>query len=193
MEANSIIVSGIQKYKDKNKCVGYKNVTLGSEVHLMKRRIFSNGKHLHWRSPLLANTTDGLFAIVSYKNELLASNPGLIIIDGSNQELLKDNVNDNTEYKPSGIVVLCMAKLEREKISSQYSWESKDNINIKKWKSNIITGHSTHFGSTGNYYLFGSRANYGLIDKSSLRKFVQKKLKKKTKTNIAKLNAQLFE
>ena len=132
LEENSIIVSEIHECKDKNKSVGYKNVTLGSEVYLRKRRGFSNGKHLHWRSPLLANTTDGVFEIVIYKTELLASNPELIIIDGSNQELLEDNVNDDTKYKPSGIVVLCLAKLERENITSGYSWCNKDAINIKK-------------------------------------------------------------
>ena len=58
----------------------------------------------------MANTTDGSLAIVSYKTELLASNQYLIIIDGINQELLEDNVNDDTEYKQSGIVVLCLVK-----------------------------------------------------------------------------------
>ena len=47
LEENSIIVSEIHECKDKNKSVGYKNVTLGSEVYLRKRRGFSNGKHLY--------------------------------------------------------------------------------------------------------------------------------------------------
>ena len=137
----------------------------------------------------MVNTTDGVFEIVIYKTELLVSNPELIIIDGSNQELLEDNVNDDTRYKPSEIVVLCLAKLEREDITSWYSWGNKDVINVKKWKSNIITGHSSHFGSTGNYYSYGNRANYGLIGKSSLTQFVHKKFKSKSKALQAGMNA----
>ena len=41
LEVNSIIVSEIQEYNNKNNCVGYKKLTLGSEVHLRKRRVFS--------------------------------------------------------------------------------------------------------------------------------------------------------
>ena len=127
------------------------------------------------------------------KTEFLKLNPDLIVTDGSNQELLLDSVNDHTEYKPLGSIMLCMAKLEREKIFSQYSWGSKDVFTIKKCKSNIITRHSTHVGSTSNYYSFGKQANYGLVDKSSLTQFVHEKFKNMTKMNIAKLNAQLFE
>ena len=92
-------------------------------------------------------------------------------------KLLENNMRDDTKYKPSGIVIFSLAKVEREDIRSEYSWGNKDALNVKKWKSNIITGYSSHFGSTGNYYSFGNRANYGLIGTSSLTQFTQKKFK----------------
>ena len=68
---------------------------------------------MQWKGPLLANTNNSCMVIVGYKREFVESNPNLIVIDGSNQELLEDNVNDDTVYTPSGIVVLCISKLER--------------------------------------------------------------------------------
>ena len=161
--------------------VGYNNIHMGSNVMLRKKRGLSSGINVNWKTPQLANTKGGYMLIATNKNELLKSNPDLIVIDGSNQELLIDNVNDHTDYEPSGILVLCIAKLERESVKSQYLWGPKDASNIKKWKTNIITGHSSHFGSTGNYYSFGNRANYGLIGLSSLTQFVHKKVQEEIK------------
>ena len=166
---------------------------MGSNVMLRKKRGLSSGINVNWKTPQLANTKGGYMLIATNKNELLKSNPDLIVIDGSNQELLIDNVNDYTDYQPSGILVLCIAKLERESVKSQYLWGHKDAENIKKWKTNIITGHSSHFGSTGNYYSFGNRANYGLIGLSSLTQCVHKKFKKKSKMKEATFNTETFE
>ena len=102
-----------------------------------------------WISPMLGNTANGILAIVANKDELMKSNPTLIVTDGSSQELLSDNVNDVTQYKPLGILLLMLVKWERDKIKSGYCWAKKNAINIKRCKNNIITGHSNHFGSTG--------------------------------------------
>ena len=111
------------------------------------------------------------------------SNPTLIVTDGtSSQEPLLDNVNDVTQYKPPGILLLMLVKWERGKIKSGYCWAKKDAINIKRCKNNIITGHSNHFGSTGQYVSFGNRGNYGLIHNSSVAQFANKELKSKQKS-----------
>lgn len=158
--------------------IEYKSITLGKDIKLKRNKSISSGKQKQWRGPLLANTRNGIMLIVGNKNEFVASNPDLIIVDGSNQQLLEDDINNDTAYKPSGIVVLCMIKLERETIKTQYLWGPDDARNIKTCKTNIITAHSTHFGSTGQYYSFGNRANYGMIGKSSITQYVNKKYNK---------------
>ena len=193
LQNRSILLTEMVTHQGKNNRVEYKKYELGAELSFRRKKGKSSSVNMQWRTPMLANSNGKCMLIVGKKTGILSSNPDVIVVDGSNQELLMNNVNDHSEYKPSGIVVLCMVKLEREKIDLQYLWGLKDAMNIKKWKSNIITGHSTHFGSRDNYYSFGNQANYGLIDKSSLTQFVHKKFKNKTKMNIAKMAAQSFE
>ena len=64
---------------------------------------------------------------------------------------------------------------------------------LKKCKQNIIKGNSSHFGSTGKYYSFGNRANYALIDNSSVTQYVSKKFKSDVKTKVAQLDAEYME
>ena len=193
LESKSVLLTEMVMHVGQNNRVEYKKYKLGSDLSFKRKKGKSSCVHMQWRTPMLANINGNCMLIVGRKSEILSSNPDVIVIDSSNQELLFDNVNDSSKYKPSGVVVLCMVKLEREKIASQYLWGLKDAVNIKKWKNNIITGHSTHYGSSGNYYSFGNRANYGLIDKSSLTQFAHKKFKSETKMNTVKMEAQRFE
>ena len=52
----------------------------------------------------------------------------------------------------------------------------KDQINVaKECKTNIIKGNSSHHGSSGNYYSLGNRANYSVINTSSITQCITKK------------------
>ena len=161
----SINLSDMSVTKVDNGKVQYKSYKLGENLRFQNKKGHSSGKFLQWKSPALANINGGYIAIIGNKIEFLQVNPDLIVVDGSNQELLQDNMNDETVYQPSGILVLCIARLERDKIRTAYKWNAKDANTISTCKTNIITAHSTHYGSTGDYYCFGNRANYGLIDK----------------------------
>ena len=82
-----------------------------------------------------------------------------------------------------------LVKWERGKIKSGYSWAKKDAINIKSCKNNSISAHSNHFSSTGEYFSFSNRGNYGLINNSSVAQFADKKFKSKNKTKQASKEA----
>ena len=192
-QSRSILVGDMSSIPGKDNKIEYNNIQLGKDIILRRKKCISSGKHIQWKGTSLENASNGFMAVVGYKHEFIDSNPDLIVVDGSNQELLEDNMNDVTAYKPSGIVVLCLMKLEREQIHSQYLWGPNDAINVKKCKTNIITGHSTHFGSTGKYYSFGNRANYGMIDKSSITQFVHKKYKKLSSNITAEQQSQVME
>ena len=70
--------------------------------------------------------------IVADKNESIKCDPDLIVVDGSSQELLLDNRNNQTYYEPSEILILCIANLGRDSIKTQYLWGPDDASNIKR-------------------------------------------------------------
>ena len=45
---------------------------------------------------------------------------------------------------------------------------------MKKHKANTITGNSKHYNSKGSYYSYGNRANFGLINLSSVSQYADK-------------------
>ena len=53
--------------------------------------------------------------------------------------------------------------------------------------------NNSNFGSTSYYCSYGNRANYGLIDKSSITQFAYKTLKSELKTLQAGMNAEVIE
>ena len=57
--------------------------------------------------------------------------------------------------------------------------------------------HSSYFGSTGCYYSFGNRANYGMIDGSTIIQYTNKnyKVKKigKVTTSLSQVDSLYIE
>ena len=101
--------------------------------------------------------------------------------------------NETSTYRPSGIIVLFMCKLQTDKYTTEYTWGQKEANILKTCKNNIITGHSHHFGSSGNYYSYGNRANYGMINNSSVTQYVSKKYSNKERTLKAATNAAILD
>ena len=73
----------IENSKSKVNKLTYNNITLGDEVDLRRRKRFSNGVYSQWRSPMLGNMANGILVIVANKDELMKSNPTLLVTDGS--------------------------------------------------------------------------------------------------------------
>ena len=91
------------------------------------------------------------------------------------------------------MLLLFFVKLDRECNNTGYAWGKKDSIFLKRCKQNIISCHSTHYGSTGKYYSFGNRANFGLINNSSITQYVPKKYKNLDRMDISKENAAIMD
>ena len=72
-------------------------------------------------------------------------------------------------------------------------WGAKEGKILKGCKPNIIQGSASHFGSSGKYYSFGARANYGRIEKSTLTQYVTKKFKSTERSLISKIDAHYME
>ena len=78
-----------------------------------------------------------------------------------------------------------------------YSWGKQQVTMLKQCKENVIHGHSSYFGSTGCYYSFGNRSSYGMIDKSTITQYTNKKHKGKkigkVKTYLSQVDALYME
>ena len=73
------------------------------------------------------------------------------------------------------------------------TWGKDKTCIVRQCKRNIIKGNSSHHGSSGNYFSFGNRANYGRINNSSITQYIPKKYSSYTSTKTSMLDAQLME
>ena len=146
MSSNSIIVEGIN-YNLSCKTVFYESVTYGNNVMKARKSCTSDGKKSQWDTLLLSRMSCGYLSILCKKDEALNKYPHLLIVDGSSQEF--NNAGDTVSYKPSGMLVLCLMKLQRDNIIPRSSWGRNDSILLSMCKNNTITPKLDHFGSTG--------------------------------------------
>ena len=98
-------------------------------------------------------------------------NPYLIITNRCGSEKEYDS---DSQYRGSGYVIMFLGRLQRQTCVSKYLWGKEKNTVVRDCRSNIIKGNSSHHGSSGNYFSFGNRANYGLMNKSSITQCVPK-------------------
>ena len=192
MKENSIYVKGfneIGKTKREMKCT-YTEVIVGENISFQKKTIYHKNKVLKYRRPLLWNITGGYLMIVADKGELVQSNPDLIILDCSSQDHEIDEMNQ--KYVASGKIVLLMVKRDHQGKLSEYTWGRKEFDILNMCKTSVINGHSSHHGSLGKYYSFGNRANYGMIENSSITQYVSKKYSSTSKTQDAEENANVI-
>ena len=193
LKDNYLLVSGYSENKNANNIINvtYENVKYDKHIDMRNRTGNSHGKRRKWKTFLLDSIKGNCMLIVAKRNELDIKNLNLLFIDGSGQVPLEEN--ETKAYKPSGIVVLFMCKLCLDKYTTEYTWGQKEANILKSCKNNIITGHSHHFGSTGNHYSYGNRAIYGIINKSSVTQYVSRKYSKKESTLKAARNAKMIE
>ena len=65
-------------------------------------------------------------------------------------------------------------------------WTNENVGDVKACKKNIFTGRSSYFESKGYYASFGMKANYGIVNKSSLAEYAVKKTKCEYKQHVIK-------
>ena len=107
---SSIHVSG--RVEDKsNKCIHiyYEDIIIGKNVSIMKRRSMCNGKNIWWEEVNLPVMKHGYFFITTPKAELL-QDTSIHIVDTAIRTVNNDKGDD--KYKPSGIVLLLMCRLD---------------------------------------------------------------------------------
>ena len=189
---NCICVTGIkeQNLTKPNTLMKYSTVKFGEKLHLQKHIYRSKGKTIHCKRLLLKNIRGGFCMIVGEKTELMLHNPNLMIADGSGSEKECDS---DRQYKGSGYVMMFLGRLQRQTDISKYLWGKEKTGVVRYCKSNIIKGNSSHHGSSGNYFSFGNRANYGLLNRSSVTQYVPKKYRSNKASKASQLDAEFME
>ena len=184
MKSNAVILSNIviDSSQKSEEIITYDNVLYSDMIkkHLKRCKCKSNQKNIHWKRPHLNNL--GYILIVTHKDELVPNHSDLVIISGG-------NMNE----KASGYIVLCLCQIRKQTEISQYTWGKREANLLHSSKRNIITGHSTHYGSKGKYYSFGNRANYATVDNSTITQYTTKKYKSIQKSNVAKMDAEYLD
>ena len=141
----------------------------------------SNGVTLRYKCPMLRNIKGGYFIIVAEKKEILNHNSNIIILDGSGQ--CSGTIDDH--YQPSGKLLLLVARLKAHNMQSEYSWGHMEAKFLKQCKESVIKKNTNHFGSRGQYYSFGNKANFAIVNNSSVSQYVSKKFSKQKRTEVA--------
>ena len=150
MSSNSIILEGLNEDLSCKK-VFYETVTYGNNVIKARKSFTSLGIKYQWDTLLLSRMSGGYLSILCKKDEALNNNPHLLIVDGSSQQV--NNVGDTVSYKPSGMLVLCLMKHQRDNIQPRCPWGKNDSVFLALCKNNTITPKLDHFGSTGKCHI----------------------------------------
>ena len=131
-----------------------------------------------------------LFLITTSKNELIDDKSSHVVATSSWRY---NNDNYDGSYKPSGIVVLLLCKLDanRGRKGGPYVIQYVDTIHQSK--TNIIKGSSSHFGSEGKYHSYGNKGHYGVIHGSSFGQYTNKKFVKAISSENSAFNSKLME
>ena len=70
-----------------------------------------------------------------------------------------------------------------------WSWGKQHYDLVCKCKHNLIGGSTSHFGSEGKYYSFGSKGNYGMRNESSVGQYTNRQYKDASKMLMSNVNA----
>ena len=80
-----------------------------------------------------------------------------------------------------------------QELDTNNKWTDDNVIALKQCKTNICKGKTSHFNSKGYYASFGNKANYAIIDNSSISQYSTKKSSNKLKQVLVNDSAHLFE
>ena len=104
------------------------------------------------------------------------------------------NAKTKQSINQSSVVVLMMAALLKPKNTRDISilFVNDLHLKVKKIKPDILKTYN-HFGSKGDFYAFGNKPNYGIVENLSKGVYVNKKSKVAAKQKNIYNNADIIE
>ena len=169
---NYIALAGLSRKNDE---VTYSGVVYGANFVTENVCTICNGEEIRWTQINLSKMRSRCIYITVSKAECEIAYKGTIVFDVSDPKF-EGNMG-YAEYDPSGIVILSICYINNHNDPEGRTWGREDYDKLKRCKENIINENSTHHGSSGKYYSFGNKANYAIIEKSSVSQYVSKPYK----------------
>ena len=172
MKPNSITTNSKSiQIIDGKRIYHYNDIKYGTNVNTIKRIKKKRGYTEHFLEIELRTMVSRYIIIVAPKSNF-ADEANIIICNSSSAE----------NYAPSGMLLLCLCV---DKTKSGVSW-GQDHCNIvKASKRSVITSKITHNNSTGLYYSYGNKGNFGLINDSSVSQYTYKKYKSEWRNEMS--------
>ena len=197
MRNSCIDVSGLTLIKDTSinatngaTMTQYNIVSYGRNVNISKKKIDTGNTHEMFQYINLCKISGHFIAMVADKEECIRMIPNTYTISSC----VHTYTGKNKPIKMLGKLVLFMAMLPKvsTKMCSDKVWNKQDFVMVKKCKPNIMDSFH-HHGSLGNYYSFGNKANYGMVDTSSVGVYSNKKSKNPIKQQEITKKADAIE
>ena len=82
--------------------------------------------------------------------------------------------DSHLEEKRSGIILLMYCVDDYQKNNTGWKWDVNVFNAMKLSKNNIITKMNNHNGSTGNYYSYGNKGAFSLVDGNFVGQYAYK-------------------
>ena len=153
---------------------GYKYISYGVNINIPKKKIDTGNGDNIFQQINLSKSNGKVVTMVGCKDECLKLIPNIIKFSSCLSKLSGKKKQKSIEM--SGKLVLFIAVEPRGSTQTCVNkiWNKDDFIMARKCKPNIMESFN-HHGSIGYYCSFGNKANYGIVDKSSVGVYSDRK------------------
>ena len=160
---------------------------MGNNIKAPLKRSTTNGSPVHWREVNLSEIKGGYAIIATTIEELnvMIECNSIILIDSTEGSKSGRAINDKSRL--SGYVMLAVMQLDKTINRSGFAWGRGHFNTVNIAKNNIMTLSNKHHQSTGHYFSWGNRGNYGMLENSSVGGYACKRGDK------AKMNSEFIE
>lgn len=163
---------------DGNQVQWYKKFTYGANVISRKKKNGGMPRNGALKDIKISEMPGRCFDITCNKS-VFTNDTNVYIIDSQ-----CSNVDSKNEVT-TGIILLLYCVDDHQCHVTGWEWNQMVFKAIKTSKNNVITKKNNHNGSSGFYYSYGNRGNFGMIDGSSVGQYSHKKFKNDNKTTTA--------
>ena len=181
---NSIILDKICIHVKVNgsKCITYESIDLGDGIKMNHEKVLSNKKTIHWKQILVIRMKHNFVAIITRKENIVFQNDFILIFSTNNNGVLDSKyvVKKCIWY---GFFMSCKVQIITEK--NIYKWGKMKSLMLQMCKRNVINVAFSRHGSAGKYYCYGNKANYRIIEKSSVTRYFHKKFYKEKLNSLS--------
>ena len=156
-----------------DKCVYYNNVVVGNGVNSNLKKINTSKGNIWTKIVSLQNMKNNLLAITTTFEEIHddIGRSKVLVLDATNRTATNDYEDD--KYQPSGIILLALIKMDTE-YAGILEWNKDHHIIMHKHKKPLFDSDSKHHGSTGKYYSYGNKGNFGMVGLSSVGQYANR-------------------